>query len=70
MTSPFRVVDSGQNAADAAANAAAAAFWDWSSKPASDRAAHLRDMADALDGSRALLVDLAASEVGAAPAWT
>lgn len=70
VTSPFRVVDSGQNAADAAANAAAAAFWDWSSKPASDRAAHLRDMADALDGSRALLVDLAASEVGAAPAWT
>jgi acyl-CoA reductase-like NAD-dependent aldehyde dehydrogenase len=68
--SPFRVVATGQNAADAAANAAAAAFWDWSSRPASDRAAFLRRMADALDAHRVLLVDLAAREVGAASAWT
>ncbi|MDD9709021.1 aldehyde dehydrogenase family protein [Seohaeicola sp. SP36] len=70
MTSPFRVVDSGQNAADAAANAAAAAFWDWSQRSAEDRAAHLHRMADALDGSRAQLVNLAAKEVGAASGWT
>ena len=70
VTSPFRVVDSGQNAADAAANAAAAAFWDWSQRSAEDRAAHLHRMADALDGSRAQLVNLAAKEVGAASGWT
>ncbi|MCD1627292.1 aldehyde dehydrogenase family protein [Seohaeicola saemankumensis] len=67
---PFRVVEAGQNAAEAAANAAAAAFWDWSARPADDRAAHLLRMADALDANRAQLVDLAAQEVGAAPAWT
>ena len=70
VTSPFRVVDSGLNAADAAANAAAAAFWDWSQRSAEDRAAHLHRMADALDGSRAQLVNLAAKEVGAASGWT
>jgi acyl-CoA reductase-like NAD-dependent aldehyde dehydrogenase len=69
-TSPFRQVDVGQNAADAAANAAAAAFWDWSQRSGADRAAHLNQMAVALDAARAPLVKLAAREVGAAPAWT
>jgi acyl-CoA reductase-like NAD-dependent aldehyde dehydrogenase len=64
------VVDTGQTDADAAANAAAAAFWDWSQRPAEDRAGHLRRLADALDANRARLVDLAAREVGAAPGWT
>lgn len=68
--SPFRVVEAGQHAAEAAANAAAAAFWDWSARPAAERAAHLLRMAAALDANRAQLVDLAAQEVGAAPAWT
>lgn len=68
--SPFRVVDAGQTAADAAANAAAAAFWDWSARPAAERAAHLHDMAKALDANRAPLVALAAQEVGAAQGWT
>lgn len=68
--SPFQVVDAGQSAVDAAANAAAAAFWDWSACPAAERAAHLRRMAEALDANRAQLVTLAAQEVGAAQGWT
>ncbi len=63
-------VADGQQAADAAANAAAAAFWDWSRRSAQDRTAHLLAMAQALDANRGHLVTLAAQEVGAAPQWT
>lgn len=68
--SPFQVVDAGQSSVDAAANGAAAAFWDWSARPAAERAAHLHGMAEALDANRAQLVALAAQEVGAAEGWT
>ncbi|MEM9011395.1 MAG: aldehyde dehydrogenase family protein [Pseudomonadota bacterium] len=55
--------------ADEAANAAAAAFGDWSGRPAEARVALLGEVAEALGAARDRLVALAAREVGAAPAW-
>jgi acyl-CoA reductase-like NAD-dependent aldehyde dehydrogenase len=59
-----------QTQAAAAANHAAQAFWEWSKTSAEDRIAKLDAMADALDSARDLLVETAATEVGASPQWT
>ena len=56
--------------AAAAANNAAGAFWAWSKTSAETRIACLERMADALDAARNLLVETAASEIGASPQWT
>lgn len=56
--------------ANEAANRAARAFWAWSTTTTKDRADLLSAMAASLDKGRADLVEIAANEVGAAPAWT
>lgn len=66
----FRSVSATCRAADDAANAAARAFWAWSKTTPDARITLLRSMADALDTERDALVEIAATEVGAAPQWT
>lgn len=55
--------------ADDAANRAARAFWAWSNTSAKDRADLLAAMAESLAKGRLDLIEIAAQEVGAAPAW-
>lgn len=55
--------------ANEAANRAARAFWAWSTSTAKDRADLLASMAESLHQGRADLIEVAADEVGAAPAW-
>lgn len=57
-------------AADDAANSAARAFWSWSKTKPQERIDLLRAMATALEADRDALVEIAATEVGAAPQWT
>lgn len=55
--------------ANDAANRAARAFWAWSNTSAKDRADLLAAMAESLAKGRLDLIEIAAQEVGAAPAW-
>lgn len=55
--------------AEAAADAAAAAFAPWSRWSAHERADMMEHMAAQLDAARADLIDLAANELGASKAW-
>ena len=53
-----------------AANDAAAVFWEWSKTPSETRIDCLDRMAAILDAERDLLVETAATEIGASPQWT
>ena len=55
--------------AEAATNAAALAFADWSRRPVSERAALIERMADLLEDRRDEIFQLAVKEVGADRAW-
>ena len=55
--------------ANDATNRAARAFWAWSNTSAKDRADLLAAMAESLAKGRLDLIEIAAQEVGAAPAW-
>ena len=55
--------------ANDAANRAARAFWAWSNTSAKDRADLLAAMAESLAKGRLDLIEIAAQEGGAAPAW-
>ncbi len=58
-----------QSTAEAAANAAAAAYWSWTSLASETRAAHLTACAAALEGASDHLTRIAAEEIGAAATW-
>lgn len=59
----------GPTPAEQAANRAAQAYWSWTTTAPADRTALLNDMADRLVDARSHLAEIAAIEIGAAPAW-
>ncbi len=61
--------DAAVAAAEAAADRAAAAFWDWSSTAPDTRRALLHNLADAISDKADDLRQAAASEIGVAPGW-
>ncbi|MEM9474157.1 MAG: aldehyde dehydrogenase family protein [Pseudomonadota bacterium] len=59
----------GPTPAEQAANKAAQAYWSWTTTPPEERTKVLNRAADEMIGATERLADIAAREIGAAPAW-
>jgi len=66
---PLETRFGGLSPAEEAANGAAQAFWAWTTTPPAERCHILENAAVALRSARDHLAQIAAREIGAAPAW-